>query len=841
MGRQATGEGCSGRLRFSMAMLKRVALGLPPDLKDRPLYLLLVLSAVSLFVCFQLGLRSLSPWLVNVGEEGDQAYVTDFHQRESNEWSSFRWTQAASHVRLADAGYVPATVTVTLNGWRPEGQSAPEVVLLGNGRELARFVADKEVRSYEFRYLPAPPSLEKDLVLEIRSETFSPPSDQAGRTLGVLLDSVQATPIAMFLWPSSLLRAVLPSLAIGLCYLTLRSEQASPWRALSLALAALALACFVVAACPLQTFAFSPWAFGFVCLCYTSVLITRARGVTVRGVFGAHTWLVPLCIALVIQTIPMASVSVLEYDEAIFLDVARNAQRTGLPLRSLGDFWDHTPLYIYFLSLVGPLVGGNPFALRFGTMLCGLGSVVLTFHVVRRLRGALAATIAASLVALNPFFATYSFFLRMEVPMCFFLVLAVHLLLRSGENGGRRYLPAAGLSVGAAVLLKEVALAFWAASVLYVFLSARGWRQRLSGILWMSAPTILGLALWFGFSMAAAPELFRGMLRVFWQPALHGGVGLLGAREGIAPLDWLRTVGGEVIGWGGVLLFVAGVACYLSNRKMQPRITRLLLLYVLTALGASLVITLKEPRHVIGLIPTTALVTGLAIDWPRFSAWLRQRRGRLAAACMATLVLAWDVSPLRFPPPTDYRNLESWWDPTFAYRVFESHRYYGALREAGRYLGAHTPPAARITVVHEGPVVAYYADRLYVTLYGMSYDEAIETLGRTDFLVLDQVLFVHQSEEQIQQVLMYVEEHFEVEQVIEDAYRQVVIYRRRGPVPADVTSSAGDHGRPLSPDDRHLNCRPLLTPQSAPLACKARQPMVALVAPHLVSSARVSL
>ncbi|HSN76789.1 MAG TPA: hypothetical protein VL334_17080, partial [Anaerolineae bacterium] len=56
--------------------------------------------------------------------------------------------------------------------------------------------------------------------------------------------------------------------------------------------------------------------------------------------------------ALIAVVVPLAiNVHVLEYDEAVFMDVARNIQRLGLPFRSLGEqgqpAFEHTPLYLY--------------------------------------------------------------------------------------------------------------------------------------------------------------------------------------------------------------------------------------------------------------------------------------------------------------------------------------------------------------------------------------------------------------------------------------------------------------------------------------------------------------
>jgi 4-amino-4-deoxy-L-arabinose transferase-like glycosyltransferase len=840
----ASGEGCSGGLRFSMAMLKGVALGLAAGLKDRLLYLLLLLSALSLFVCFQLGLRSLSPWLVNVGDPGDQAYVTDFHQRESNEWSSFRWTKDRSFVRLPDVGYIPVTVSLTLNGWRPEDQAAPQVVLLANGRELSRFPAEKEMATYQFRYVPALTLLHKDLVLEIRSDTFSPASDEARRELGVLLDTVRVTPVSEPLTSSYLVLVVALAGATGMAYLILRSVGAKAWCGLGSSLVLLGLVCVAIVLSPLRTPALAFWALGLCATCYASTAAIHSTGSSVRHFLRIHPWLLPVGVFLAIQAILVASVDVVDYDEAIFLDIARSIVRTGVPVRSIGPtgiiYFGDTPLYVFFLSLASQLCGGSVLVLRLLTDILGLGSVVLVFLIGRKASGPLAGTVAAALLAVNPFFATYSFFIRMEVPMVFFLLLGTYLISSLVPGRHIAYLLAAGCSVGIAVLVKEVALAFWAACTVYVFIAHRDWSRRLSATASVASPTIIGLALWTCWGMRLNPEQFRANLNR-WSGAVLGGT-VVGSRETMGLLEWLWRLADGMIGWGGVLLFAAAVVLYFLHKKTRPRVTALLLLYMLIATGASLIIRLKEPRHLIALIPTTALVIGIAIDWRGL--WVRMRQHHLLAiaASLAAILLVWGISPLRLPPPGDWANPESWRDPLFSYRVFESDRYYGALRDVGRYLATSSPPDTVITVVHEAPVVAYYADRHYWLLYTLTFEGAMQVLGDTEFLVVDQVAFPYLSDAEIQQVLQYVEKHFEVVHVVEDAYRQVPIYRRRPPEPADFTGIIGDHERPLSPDeDRYLNRRPLLAPQGAPLACRARRPTVELGPQHLVSSARVSL
>lgn len=250
-----------------------------PSLNSLDVCLILMItlfsSAVCLFLSLQAGLIIQSPRLVNVGDEGDQVYVSNFHQREGNESSSFRWSKARSYLTFPDAGYVPMSISLTINGWRPDDQPAPRVLLLANGRQLAFFVAAKELQTYEFQYVPAVVPLEKDLIVEIRSDTFTPASDEAGRTLGVLAVSAQFTAIAGPVWSSYLLLVVLLSLATGLLFLILRLLRPAGWPSFAATLAFLSLTCAVVVASPLKTFSLALWTSASCSVAYGSLLVSE--------------------------------------------------------------------------------------------------------------------------------------------------------------------------------------------------------------------------------------------------------------------------------------------------------------------------------------------------------------------------------------------------------------------------------------------------------------------------------------------------------------------------------------------------------------------------------------
>ena len=58
---------------------------------------------------------------------------------------------------------------------------------------------------------------------------------------------------------------------------------------------------------------------------------------------------------------------------------------------------------------------------------------------------------------------------------------------------------------------------------------------------------------------------------------------------------------------------------FFRPRKLPP-VTALLVLYIGFNLAYSLLVALKEPRHIIAIIPMMAILINLLIDWPQVTA-----------------------------------------------------------------------------------------------------------------------------------------------------------------------------------------------------------------------------
>jgi len=209
------------------------------DLKDRRLYLLLLVSAAVLSISFSLGLKTLRPYSLDVGGEDDERYIRGFWDREWTAWSSVRWTSAYAYVVVPGARNLGVDLALSIHGPRPEGLPAPQVQVVAHERELASFTAEEEPTTYEVQYTPWIPSLDGDLVVEIFADTFVPSTGDR-RTLGVVVDSVVATPVGT-LYRAPWISLLALSAAIALSYPVLKSFGGTPAKGFIGALILLAL------------------------------------------------------------------------------------------------------------------------------------------------------------------------------------------------------------------------------------------------------------------------------------------------------------------------------------------------------------------------------------------------------------------------------------------------------------------------------------------------------------------------------------------------------------------------------------------------------------------------
>ena len=148
-------------------------------------YLVLLLSLIVWVLAYQYK----TTYSVDLGGLGDDAYVSGFHAKEHNADLNYRWSDSVSSVRFPGVGNQPIELTIDTIGFRPSGDP-PTITVKARGRAIT-LQTHKEPHSDAFT-LPAGDRWQGDLVLTVKSPTFTPPGDP--RALGVIVDKVTIRP-----------------------------------------------------------------------------------------------------------------------------------------------------------------------------------------------------------------------------------------------------------------------------------------------------------------------------------------------------------------------------------------------------------------------------------------------------------------------------------------------------------------------------------------------------------------------------------------------------------------------------------------------------------------------
>jgi len=215
-----------------------------------------------------------SPIFINVGAEGDERYLRNFHSEEQSGVYPFRWTKDFSYVKVSNLGFLPLEITLGADAARSEGQPLPRVALIGNGAVLADFTMQNGIQTHRFLYHPPLFPLPEDLLLEIKSDTFAPSGDEY-RALGILVNTVEIKPI---LSPRHVLQvSLMGALSIALSYLLLRWLGVSQKRSLVCGIVVLALLGLDIVG-PFIIVRFLTVFFGLLLAGYVLVILLEAMG-----------------------------------------------------------------------------------------------------------------------------------------------------------------------------------------------------------------------------------------------------------------------------------------------------------------------------------------------------------------------------------------------------------------------------------------------------------------------------------------------------------------------------------------------------------------------------------
>lgn len=311
---------------------------------------------------------------------------------------------------------------------------------------------------------------------------------------------------------------------------------------------------------------------------------------------------------------------------------------------------------LYFLSLRPwfAIVGSSEFALRFPSVAAGALSVLLVWHVGRRLlppaslvqmpRGAAwvnVAALGALLFVLNPYQVWYGQEGKMYATNTALMLLATWLWLRGVEAGGWRTWLAYLLVVSAAMYVHLLMVLIIPLHMLWFIIAwpqaRRHWRGYAAAVAGLTLP--YAPMIWWHWTMLTAPNKLSGfnftpLETMLTALALSHARGFMTA----TPLWWLAPIY-FLLGAGAIFgVTVIGDRAHAGAATLSPgRRCALLLSWLLLPIAMIYLISLRQPvfteRYIIWIGPAALLLMALGLRV------VAANSGRLALPLTAILLL----------------------------------------------------------------------------------------------------------------------------------------------------------------------------------------------------------
>lgn len=350
----------------------------------------------------------------------------------------------------------------------------------------------------------------------------------------------------------------------------------------------------------------------------------------------------------------LTSTGMLSTDEPRYAAIGRAMAHTGdwVTPKLWGQPWFEKPPLLYWMTGLATKAGlGTEAAPRLPVALLGFGFVVFFYFWGRREFGPAEALYATAVLATSAGWLTYSYVAVTDIPMSVFFCAALLLSFEWIEGGEGSPLRAiiVGALLGLAVLAKGLVPLVLYAPVLWPM------RRRLAHLALIGGVCLIVAAPWYLECTLRNGTVF--LYDFFWKHHFE--------RFGTPALQHVRPVWfyvpvllGAVFPWTP-LIVLAGPGLF---RDARLRFTGWWLLYAFAFFSAS---TNKLPGYLIPLLPSCALVLGLALGWAR--------RTRVPLYLCALLLAAMPVAAAMLPQAievgltrTPLRGFDLRWTVIFA-------------------------------------------------------------------------------------------------------------------------------------------------------------------------------
>lgn len=630
----------------------------------------------------------------------DAGYVQGFADA-TNRWgivtdttgtsTAYRWSGSSSVLLFPQVG-LPARATIRLRGWRPEGEEAPSVRVLLNGRELLGTIATSttwEEHSFTISSGLAKP---QDVFLQLETDSVTIIGSAAR---GVQVDRAvfETTGWPIMPYPGQVAGGALATLLVA--------ALIRRWRWSVLVASALAVGFVLVYRVGILPFAVrSYWL--VVCGVLTVGLLAQSVGHPNLFVTLPAHWKTRLVDGIALSVVAvwtgvlvrMARAHVVLSLPGVEKDFRVFATRSDAWWCAPGPFdgtancvWRADGFYqLGYPALVWalrPFTDDNPFlAAQIIALMCGAIVLGATYLIARTFLGTVPALLALLMVALNRWTTAYSLYVGTDMP--FAAACAVALLALLTMRGRAARIVVAGLACGAAFAIRHPGIVLVPLGCLWL------WFDR--GVNVGNQPSLRRWLVWSGlliagFMIASLPQIVVNVLDtgnpLYSQQAKNIWLAVYGntdwnrwreARDDLALSDVILHDPGRFISnwWGNLrafwgtgsedtsefgralglrllafpanLLAIAGVVAWIGRGNRKER----WLMLVAITYTAAIAVGFLLPRFCLPLVPIAALAAADVARriWWRHHRVAQSRMARqiaVAGCCVVVTLLATSV------------------------------------------------------------------------------------------------------------------------------------------------------------------------------------------------------
>jgi 4-amino-4-deoxy-L-arabinose transferase len=295
--------------------------------------------------------------------------------------------------------------------------------------------------------------------------------------------------------------------------------------------------------------------------------------------------------------------------------------------------FQNPPLQLWLVSRSQSLFGENDFAGRLPSILMGLGILGIVWRIGARLWNRSAGLLAASLLLLTPLFVNHARRLMMDLPLTFWVVFTIALLLEFPAGSKRHMLVAFPLA--AALLTKSILGLLPVLIFLGALIVDRPLRRSLLTP-WLWIGVLLGLALF------ATWPLYTW--RVFGENAVKAHFLEEIASRATETRSLKRLIvdyPAAILGSFQPLLFPALIGAWSLCRRSGDAPGRIITIWMLLPIALYSLSSAQSPRYLIPTLPAMALAAGYWIDacFPRLTALLPRLTAVMALVTAAVFWL----------------------------------------------------------------------------------------------------------------------------------------------------------------------------------------------------------